>query len=277
MNHPPTTTHPIGVIVAMQAELRHLLAHVAVERTAEDGPWLDSFATVAGLPIVMGCSGMGMVNAAAATERLINAHHPRAVINFGCTGAHRRDILAGDVVIGTQTVHHNKLHILTDGSELFEARGGDVGGESWHPTVLDTDPTLLAAARAAAEGWTPDPWPAAFWPQSVPVRPAQVHEGPVASADIWTQNIPRLDVLHARHGTLCEDMEAAAIAQICRFHTTPFLTVKDLSNNEFHASTDIAGGFTEFPTDEVGKRAAALTLRTLERLGETARSTHASA
>ncbi len=262
-----TRANPIGIVVAMQAELRHLLEHVTIEGTIQDGPWLDSFATVNGVPIVMVRSGMGMVNAAAGTERLINTHQPQAVINFGCTGAHRRDILAGDVVIGTQTVHHNKLHILADGTEFFEARGSDVGGESWHPTVLDTDPSLLAAARAAAEGWTPEPWPEAFWPASVPPRAPKVHEGPVASADIWTQHIPRLDVLHDRHGTLCEDMEAAAIAQVSRFHEIPFLTIKDLSNNEFHASTDIAGGFTDFPTEEVGKRAAALTLRLLEHLG----------
>lgn len=261
-----TTNGPVAIVVAMQAELRHLLEHVAIDRAAQDGPWLDTFATITGTPVVMLRSGMGMVNAAAATERVLNAHHPRAVINFGCTGAHRRDVLAGDVVIGTQTVHHTKLHILADGSELFEARGGDVGGESWHPTVLDADPALLAAARAAAAGWTPEPWPAAFWPAAVPVRSPQVHEGPVASADVWTQHIPRLEILHARHGTLCEDMEAAAMAQICRFHQTPFLTIKDLSNNEFHASTDIAGGFTDFPTAEVGKRAAALALRLLQRL-----------
>ena len=262
-----TRANPIGIVVAMQAELRHLLEHVTIEGTIQDGPWLDSFATVNGVPIVMVRSGMGMVNAAAGTERLINTHQPQAVINFGCTGAHRRDILAGDVVIGTQTVHHNKLHILADGREFFEAGGSDVGGESWHPTVLDTDPSLLAAARAAAEGWTPEPWPEAFWPASVPQRAPKVHEGPVASADIWTQHIPRLDVLHDRHGTLCEDMEAAAIAQVSRFHEIPFLTIKDLSNNEFHASTDIAGGFTDFPTEEVGKRAAALTLRLLVHLG----------
>lgn len=265
-NHPSTTRQPVAIVVAMQAELRHLLERVTISHTAHDGPWLDSFATINGTPVVMVRSGMGMVNAAAATERVINAHHPRAVVNFGCTGAHRRDILAGDVVIGSQTVHHNKLHILADGSELFEAKGGDVGGESWRPTVLDADPALLAAARAAAVDWTPDSWPAAFWPSGVPTRAPRVHEGPVASADIWTQNIPRLDILHARHGTLCEDMEAAAIAQVCHFHDIPFLTLKDLSNNEFHASTDIAGGFTDFPTDEVGKRAAALTLRLLERL-----------
>ena len=100
----------------------------------------------------------------------------------------------------------------------------------------------------------------------MPYRDPVVHTGPVASADIWTQATARLEVLHQRHGTLCEDMEAAAVAQVCALHGVPFLTIKDLSNNEFHAQTDIAGGFTDFPTAEVGKRAAALMRRLLERL-----------
>ena len=64
-------------------------------------------------------------------------------------------------------------------------------------------------------------------------------------------------------------MEAAAIAQVCARHRVPFLTIKDLSNNEFHAVSDIAGGFTDFPIEEVGKRAAALVLRLLDRLSAT--------
>ena len=257
---------PVAIVVAMEAELRHLRARLTIERQAADGPWRDEFATVGGLPVVLIRSGMGMVNASAATERAVNAHRPRALVNYGCTGAHRRDVLAGDVVIGTRTVHHSKLNILPSGEELYAPVGGEVGGELWHPTELDADPRLLATARAAAEGWRPDPWPPERWPRAVPHREPVVHAGPVASADVWTQATARLDLLHQRHGTLCEDMEAAAIAQVCALHATPFMTIKDISNNEFHAATDIVGGFTDFPTEEVGKRAAALVYRVLERL-----------
>lgn len=268
-NPKPLTPNPspIGVIVAMQAELRHLLEHVTVEREIQVGPWLDIVANANGIPLVLSRCNMGLINSAAGTQRFIDAYQPRAVINFGCTGGHRRDILPGDVVIGTRTVHHSRLHVLTTGDELYEPRRAEVGGEPWTHTEFDADPDLLATARAAAVGWTPEQWPADIWPSAVPYRQPVVHVGPVASADIWTQYIPRLDVLHARHGTLCEDMEAAAIAQICALHAVPYLTIKDISNNEYHAASDLAGGLTDFPTAEVGKRSAALTLRILERLG----------
>jgi len=258
---------PIGIVVAMDAELRHLL-EVGVEREATDGIWLDRYLTIGGQPVVAMCSGMGMVNAAAATERMIAAHRPRIVMNFGCSGAHRRDIMPGDVIIGERSVHHSAVHILANGEELFVGGTYDVGGETMHAADLPSDPELVRLAHDSAAGWVPEDWPvAAGWPEGVPYRKPKIHMGNVASADVWTQAHARLDVLHQRHATLCEDMEAAAIAQICARHHVPFLTIKDISNNEFHAETDIEEGFTAFPTDEVGKRAATLLTRVIERLG----------
>ncbi len=61
-------------------------------------------------------------------------------------------------------------------------------------------------------------------------------------------------------------MEAAAIAQVCTLHQVPFLTIKDISNNEFHAVSDLTA-FADFPTEEAGKRAATLLLRVVEQMG----------
>jgi nucleoside phosphorylase len=93
-----------------------------------------------------------------------------------------------------------------------------------------------------------------------------VQVGIVGSADIWTQAHARLDLLHGRHQTLCEDMEAAAVAQVCARHGVPFLTIKDISNNEYHAPSVLGDGDVDLPWDEVGRRSAALLLRVVERL-----------
>ncbi len=262
-----SATGPIGIVVAMVAELRHLLEAVGGDRDTQAGIWTEHHLIVAGTPVVAVRSGMGTVNAAAATEAVLDRHQPRALLNFGCSGAHRRDIMPGDVVVGERAVHHAAVHLLASGEEHFVGSSYEVGGESMDAAELAADPHLLSIARDAATGWTPEPWPRELgWPASVPPRAAQVHQGVVASADIWTQQHARLDILHQRHGSLCEDMEAAAIAHICARHAVPFLTIKDISNNEYHAVTDISEGFTSFPTAEVGKRAATLTLRVLERL-----------
>ena len=257
----------VALIVAMEAELQHVLGAVGSIHEQRDGVWLDRYAAVAGMPVVMVRSGMGLINAAAATERVINAHRPRMVLNYGCAGAHRQDILPGDVIIGTCVVHHSAVQFLASGEERYVGFSYEAGSERIEVLELACDPMLVQAARQAAIDHLPTPWPQDLpWPAAVPYRVPRIHTGAIASADVWTQSPTRLDLLHGRHGSLCEDMEAAAVAQVCAFHSVPFLTVKDVSNNEFHAATDITGGFTNFPRAEAGRRAAALILRLIEQL-----------
>ncbi|MGH2614231.1 MAG: hypothetical protein ACRDJC_03245, partial [Thermomicrobiales bacterium] len=154
------------------------------------------------------------------------------------------------------------------GAEFFPGKEYEVTGEIVAATELATDPGLRGLAVEAAAGWTPDPWPRGLnLPVEMEQRPPQTHVGRVASADIWTQFHERIDSLHKKHGSLCEDMEAAAIAQVCGRHGVPFMTIKDISNNEFHALTDLEGDIDILPAEEVGRRAAALLLRTVERIG----------
>jgi adenosylhomocysteine nucleosidase len=259
---------PIAVVVAMEAELQHLLNLVTPVREVRDGPWLDRFVMAGEVPLIALCCGIGMVNAAAGTEHIISRYSPRAVFNYGCAGAHRRDILPGDVIIGDGTVHHGAVHYLANGEEFFPGKEYEVTGEVVASTELQTDPGLRGLAVEAAEGWTPDPWPRGLnLPAQMEPRPPRTHVGRVASADIWTQFHERIDSLHKKHGSLCEDMEAAAIAQVCGRHGVPFMTIKDISNNEFHALTDLEGDIDVLPAEEVGRRAAALLLRTIERIG----------
>lgn len=248
----------IGVVVAMDEEMRHLfdLATDATPRPATARPVYD---VVFGKQsaVVTRC-GIGLVNAAATTEWLINQEQLDIILNFGCAGAHRRDLMPGDLVIGDRLIQHSALHILPDGTEHYKGFHTIVEGQPAHAPEIVADPALVALARRLAETKPPSPWPAAlFWPDGQPHRHPVVVTGPVASADVWTQSIPRLDLLHQRHQSLCEDMEAAAIAQVAHLHGKPFLAVKDISNNEFHRPSDLSA-FSDFPYNEVGKRAAAL-------------------
>lgn len=261
--------HPIAVVVAMEAELAHFADHMQLVREERHGPWQDRLVRHpgSGTDLVLLCCGIGMTNAAAATEHLCATYAPRAVLNFGCGGAHRRDLLPGDVVIGNATVHHGVFHILSTGETYFPETAYSVTGETVASAIRPCDPALVALAQAVATGWTPDPWPEALgWPTAIEHRAAKVETGVVASADIWTQFHERIDDLHRRHRSLCEDMEAAAAHQICDRYGVPFLTVKDISNNEFHAVSNLEGDIEVLPAAEIGRRAATLLLRLLERL-----------
>lgn len=252
---------PVVVMVAMEAELRHLRAHSAtrtVALSAGSGSRDAYRLTIGPADVVAIRSGIGMLNAAAATEWAIAEFAPTRIINIGCAGAHRRDIMPGDVVIGSQTVNTGALNILRDGTEAHNGRGYEVAGERIYPAMIDADPNLLAMAIAASERQPIDPWPeGVMWPPSIPWRAQRYHVGPIASSEIWAQNTDRLDVLHGRHGSLSEDNESAAYAHVAFIHDVPFLAIRDIANNEYHAASDLAE-FSDFPTGEVGKRAAAL-------------------
>lgn len=261
------TTRPIVLIVAMESERTHLEQLIPGWRHEMDGVWPTMQACYNHVPLVAIRCGIGMVAAAAATEYAITRWDPRCILNFGCAGAHTREILPGDVVIGTTLVSHGRMRISPDQGIVPMDIPFTVPGEPEPQSELTASPDLVALALRAAEDTMLDAWPAAY---HLPVHPengaVRVHTGVVASADVWMQAPGWLDASHQRTGSLCEDMEAAAIAQITTLHGVPFLTIKDISNNEFHAASDFAGTESKLPTSEVGKRAAVLIVATIDRI-----------
>lgn len=252
-----------GIVVAMSSERVHLETHASDHVFERRGPWrLDRY-DIAGSEVVAVTSGIGMANAAAATEFLIQTERSPLIVNFGCAGAHRRDLVPGDVVIASELINHSLIQILPDGSERYTGYADETDGEHQHGIELKPDSRLIDIAQIAAAANPPEPWPHdLFWPTSVPYRLPNVYLGPVVSADTWTQAHSRLDILHDRHGSLCEEMEAAAVGRIAGLHGIPTLVIKDISNNEYLRESDLAA-FSDFPVSEVGKRAAALVAQTL--------------
>ena len=221
---------PVAVICAMDWELAHL------RNLLPDGQQI----------VVLAASGIGMTSAAASAQDVIVRHAPRAVLNYGCAGAHRQDLLLGDIVVGTHAIAY-----------------ADPGA-----TALPADPDLLDAARSVAETYQHELWPTDLgWPLDVPHRPPRVAFGVVASADLWNRTPATIAPLVARHHSLCEDMEAAAIAAVCARHHVPFLSLKDISNNELlRPTTDGQSMLTELGVDQIARRAASFTRAILDNL-----------
>ena len=265
---PPT----IAIVVAMPEEMTHLEELLRAGGAMwggmeEQGPRRFDRVTFNGLALVLTTCGMGMVAASATTEAVVARYQPRAILNYGCTGAHREDILTGDVVVGTACIAADHGRLRPGGR--FEYRPARVfaGGKHRDVAAFPAGSALLAVAElvAGTGRWRREAWPEVHWPEGVPHRAPRVWFGPVASADRFTQDADVLRALHAQHATLCEDMEAAASAQLCLLHDLPFLTVKDISNNEFHtvSTFDEGGTFTALE-NELGKRAGSFLFAILE-------------
>ena len=267
---PMSQTPPIAVLAAMPTEMVHLtrlIERARVHRDVPDthGPRVFERATLGDAPLALLTTGVGMVAAAAATEAVIERYGPRAVVNFGCAGAHREDLLPGDVIVGTGCIAFDHGFLPPGGPFRAEPARLFVNGAQVRLDMLPVSEPLLAVAEMTAALGTPvEPWPRDAWPTSVDYRNPRVFFGPVASSDRFTQDPDALRALHARHASLCEDMEAAAIAQVCALHRVPFFTVKDVSNTEFHATTN--SETFDAITDELGKRAAAFLFAMLRQI-----------
>ncbi len=262
----------ICIVVAMESERKHLDALMPGWEREEDPIWPM---WRQGDILTITC-GIGMVAAAAATQYVISRFAPKYVLNFGCTGAHMMDIHLGDVVIGDHIVNHGLMRFAPNGSIIPLTIGFHVPGETESVTQLNSDPRLLSIAQSVAEKLDLPIWP------EEPDHPRSTHEpavhtGTVSSGDIWKQDPVVIRQTHELTGSLCEDMEAASIAQICAMHRVPFLTVKDISNNELHRSTIFEGSTSELHSDELGLRAAMVLSRVIRVLvGETSEVTRKS-
>lgn len=263
----PRAQHPIAVIVAMESERVHLDELIPELERHDSDIWPTWIGSVEGTPVVVVECGIGMVSAAAATEHVIASWRPRAILNYGCTGAHSRELFPGDVVIGTDLIHQGRMRFAPDGGIIPLDVPFTVPGESEPRTGLSCDPDLVDVARRAAETVELPPWPERHRLADQPAdRPPAIHVGPIASADVWVQDPSRLDAMHERTGSLCEDMEAAAIAQIATLHGVSFLSIKDISNSEFYVASVFDESSSALPVEEVGKRAGILLAATLARL-----------
>ncbi len=256
------TIQRLVVIVAMRSELQHLPCLPNLPPVSDaDHPWPSVTWNQSGLEITAVACGIGMIRAAATTEAMIAAHAPDAILNFGCTGAHERHVNVGDVVIGTRSVSHTSMVVAPDGTGKFDLHDG-MEAPAAGQTGIASDPALLTIVREAANGWTPERWLAASDDSPAP----RVHEGVVASADVWTQAHDAIRKLAQRHLSLCEDMESAAIATVAALRGVPYVTIKDISNNELQQATIFDPDLEHLPESEVGRRAAMLTGRVMDRL-----------
>ncbi|MDO4878766.1 MAG: 5'-methylthioadenosine/adenosylhomocysteine nucleosidase [Neisseria sp.] len=196
----------IAVIGAMQPEIELLKNRLGGREDHRFGAFDIHCGELHGRRIVLALSGIGKVNAAAATAAAILNFSPDCVINTGSAGGLGRGLKVGDVVIGTETAHHD-----VD----VTAFGYAVGQVPQLPPAFASDGALLAAAERAAAAF-PD---------------AAVRRGLIVSGDQFVHGGEASDAIR-RHFPEVQavEMEAAAIAQTCFQFGLPFVVIRAISD-----------------------------------------------
>lgn len=156
-------------------------------------------------------TGMGTVKAAMATTYALKAFHPTCVINQGTAGAQEKGMGTGDVVLVEEAVNVNILNMpkkkLGEGCAPFLWENPD-------KTYYRSDKILLSVFA------------------SHECNSGRMMKGKTATGDIYSREDDRILWLAKEYGTCCEEMESAAVFEVCERFKTPCVGVRIISNNE---------------------------------------------
>lgn len=199
-----------AIVGAMDEEVLALAAKLEAGREVQ-APFQDLpiwEGRLAGQDVVLVRCGIGKVNAALATQYVIDRFQPGLIINSGVAGGLGAEVKIGDVVIGTAAQHHD-----------FSAAGfGYPQGviPRLASSVFQPAPKVVERAVKAA----------------VQALGAQrVHRGLIVSGDQFVSSPEHKDqILEFFPGALCVEMEGAAIAHVAALNNVPHLIIRAISD-----------------------------------------------
>lgn len=216
---------PIIIQGALPVESAHMAAklqNVTVETIGKS--WTFWKGTYNGYPVIISKTRMGMSNSAAATALAIERYKPIAIINQGTAGGHDPDLHVYDIVLGKYTTNIGAFRTPK------QPVGGGSNSLTWVEAfdVLPTDesdPEPIAIRKFEGDREL------LMAAHKVRYDKGDVVEGTIGSADVWNNELDRIQFFHQRYGTSVEEMEAASVAQIASQFNVPFLGIRILSNN----------------------------------------------
>lgn len=188
----------VGVIIAMNVEYCQM-------RDALGG---DS-GRLGNNEIVLWRCGVGKVNAAVGTMRLVEKHHPDAIISTGLAGGIDTLMQVMDIFVATQCIYHD-----VDCGGIGVEGSCTLGQVQGLPARYDADPRLLDHALAVPR--TDD---------------ERLVTGLICTGDQFITDRERQNTIkrHFPDGLAC-DMESTAIAQTCHILQVPFLCLRMISD-----------------------------------------------
>jgi adenosylhomocysteine nucleosidase len=193
-------------------------------------------------------SGIGKVNAAVVTTRLIFEHRPDVILFTGVAGGLDPSLGVGDVVVGERTIQHDAGVRLDGRLEPYQA--GHV--PFFNPTeVLGYYPSseLLAAARRSIEE---------VELEEVLGRVPRAVTGVILTGDQFIRSPLAREQLHRDFGAQAVEMEGAAVAQVADRLGVDCLVVRAVS--------DMAGEESHLDFARFAAEVAANSARVVERL-----------
>jgi len=190
----------IGIIGAFDAEVEKLIEIFCLTKVDEkDEIYTGIFEDK---KLVVARSGIGKVNSAATTQKIIDIYMPDLIINTGCAGSLTDKVKIMDVVLATYVTYHDFSPI-----RIMAFSTPDNG-------KIETSTSLMKLARDAIEE----------------LDSYNYHEGPIASGDCFVTDSELRDSIRLSTGCLAVDMESASIGHISKRNNVPFISIRTISD-----------------------------------------------
>ncbi len=197
----------IGIIAAEQEEFESILEEMKEEDRKEIYELTFVKGKIKEKTCILVKGGVGKVNAARATQILIDNFKPDYIINVGVAGGLNPMLNIGDIVIGETLVQHD-FDITAFGHTKGYIPG--VGDKIY------SDEYLINKIEEAIGNQEE--------------RVYNYEKGVIASGDIFCTEIPMRDKIYAKFNAECVEMEGAAIAQVCSLCNVPFIVIRSISD-----------------------------------------------
>jgi adenosylhomocysteine nucleosidase len=206
----------LGIIAAMPVELENLVKILGAEELNVKGFYKIFKCDYKGIDIHLACSGIGKVNAAACTQKLIDVYEVEAIINMGIAGAISQTLHTLDIVIGNEVVYHD-FHP----AELLDR---------YHPFSRNfkCDTQLIEIAQISCKNI---------------LKPHQFTLGRIASGDCFVEDNSIKTYIRDQLEAICCEMEGCSVGHTAYLNDVPFLVLRSISDL---ADDDAEMSYSEF-------------------------------
>lgn len=206
----------ILVTASVPQELSQLIRSIGATPSDSGGFPETYHGQVGAKKVTLAVTGIGKVNAAAATALLLQGAVPDLLINTGCAGAYRGSGLAvGGLAVATSEVH---------------ADDGVLTPEGWRPLDLIGIPLVTRSGKAFYNEYPLSMQAAAKAVSLASALGLSLQRGKFLTVSTCSGTAARGDELIARFGGICENMEGAAVAQVALRFGVDCLEIRGISN-----------------------------------------------
>lgn len=224
----------VGIVVALDKEEEAVFEKMTEARRLEiDGEsfWMGYIGKTL---CVLGMSGVGKVRAANFTQGLMDRFNIVTVINTGTTGTLVERVKIGDVVFATSLVQGD-----VDLTELNKQEGNNfLSGQLYFkkdPFFTVAPEILLIANEASKNRITVNESGANGTKDNEAIANSfkvndNVINGTIVSKDQFADVLFPDNISIEKFDGLCEEMEGAAVAQVCSGANIPFVVIRGIAN-----------------------------------------------